>query len=253
MKRSASSEGGFTLIELLTVIAIIGILATILVPVVGKVRENARRTVDASNLRQIVQASLTYASDNNETLPPLNLDPTAGTNFARPAATASPTTTVHLYAAALALYGGLPDAALWVSQSDDATAANPALSSILNATRDGFGPNFASAVLSYQVVAGLRTRASANVPVAMTRGIQTATPYGWAGTPTGTYGTAGGHIAFLGGQVVFYRAIAGSTQLVRANGASAGAQTQNVLEAIPTSAALLAVAGVTGQSSGNGL
>jgi prepilin-type N-terminal cleavage/methylation domain-containing protein len=65
---------GFTLIELLTVIAIIGILAAILIPVVGKVRESARVSVCASNLRQLGLGIHLYAADNNDETPP-NRDP----------------------------------------------------------------------------------------------------------------------------------------------------------------------------------
>jgi len=61
---------GFTLIELLVVIAIIAILAAILFPVFAKAREKARQTKCLSNVRQIVLATMMYAQENKEALPP---------------------------------------------------------------------------------------------------------------------------------------------------------------------------------------
>ncbi len=61
----------FTLIELLTVIAIIGILAAILIPTVGKVRNTAQSARCVSNLRQIGQQILAYCGDNKGNLPNL--------------------------------------------------------------------------------------------------------------------------------------------------------------------------------------
>lgn len=64
-----SAPRAFTLIELLTVIAIIGILAAIIIPVVGKVRQTAQRSSALSNVRQLVLSMTVYASDNRGFLP----------------------------------------------------------------------------------------------------------------------------------------------------------------------------------------
>lgn len=67
--RNIARSQAFTLIELLTVIAIIGILAAILIPVVGSVRESARSARCISNLRQIHTGFILYSNDNAGRLP----------------------------------------------------------------------------------------------------------------------------------------------------------------------------------------
>lgn len=65
----ANRKRGFTLIELLAVIAIIGILGAILIPVVGAIKKKGEVATCASNLRQLGSAFLLYANDHNGALP----------------------------------------------------------------------------------------------------------------------------------------------------------------------------------------
>lgn len=60
---------GFTLIELLVVIAIVAILAAIIFPVFSRARENARKAVCMTNLRQLGMALRMYSQDWDERFP----------------------------------------------------------------------------------------------------------------------------------------------------------------------------------------
>jgi prepilin-type N-terminal cleavage/methylation domain-containing protein/prepilin-type processing-associated H-X9-DG protein len=69
MFNSVSRKNAFTLIELLVVIAIIAILASILFPVFGRARENARRSSCLSNCKQIMLGVMQYTQDYDERFP----------------------------------------------------------------------------------------------------------------------------------------------------------------------------------------
>lgn len=66
---SKPRNAGFTLTELLVVITITAVLASVLMTVVGRMRESARQTGCLSNLRNIGAAVFLYSTDNNDNMP----------------------------------------------------------------------------------------------------------------------------------------------------------------------------------------
>lgn len=76
--RRANREG-FTLIEILIVVAIIALLATILFPVFGRARENAKRASCLNNMKQLGLGLMQYSQDYDERFPTFMWNKDTGT------------------------------------------------------------------------------------------------------------------------------------------------------------------------------
>jgi prepilin-type N-terminal cleavage/methylation domain-containing protein len=201
---------GFTLIELLTVIAIIGILAAIIIPTVGKVRETAKRMVAASNLRQIGQASLIFATDNNDNLP-------QSYHQANSQTTANDSADTKAITYQLAYGGGLNDAQIWFAGSDETYVTG--LSTVLDSNKAGLQAQFSANATStsYEYMAGLIATDPSTAPIAWTRGIGANDAW----PTTAPWKADGGHIVYLGGNVQWYKNIKGV--IISGNGNTASA------------------------------
>ena len=70
MFKTSFRRTGFTLVELLVVVAIIALLVSILLPTLGKAKEQARIAICLSNLRSLGLGFAQYTTDNNDWYPP---------------------------------------------------------------------------------------------------------------------------------------------------------------------------------------
>lgn len=220
-----SRPAGFTLIELLTVIAIIGILAALIFPTIGKVRETAQRTVDANNLREIVKGATIYAADNNDRLP----DPAA--ILAQTPAPVTGGLGPFLWAGSLAQRGILTDPSFYFAKNDPAFNGSYPTAIVTPDDHTVLDPSFVTnRVLSFELVGGLRLGDAPTTPVAFTRGLLAT---GTWSVDNGAYKDLGGHIAFLGGNIQFFPNVAeAATQLTL----NSGRKGVSLLQALPYNA-----------------
>ena len=79
-----ASPPAFTLVELLVVVGVVAVLVALLMPALGRARENARRTQCANHLRQLALGFLLYGNANRYAWPlaaPFEGVPTAADPF----------------------------------------------------------------------------------------------------------------------------------------------------------------------------
>jgi hypothetical protein len=198
------------IINWLVGITVLLIFAAIIIPTINR-RNSPSPSSSSSNLRQVGQASLIYATDNHDQLPQVD--------------------DIHTYAFELARVGGLNDASIWIARGESNSDAARKLSTVLAADGKSLEPHFAAVRPSFAAaVRGLNANLPSTTPIAWTRGLQ----------PDGTwskdspYGGEGGHIVFLGGNVSWFRKITPADGLIDRD----GKPTTDIRAALPADAVI---------------
>jgi prepilin-type N-terminal cleavage/methylation domain-containing protein len=251
VSRRFGTTSGFTLIELLTVIAIIGILAAIVIPTVGTVREKAERAVDGNKVREILKAAQVYAGDNQDRLPdPINILTT----------TLNAPQQAWKWPGILAKNKVLDDATFWFCKNDPAfNGTFPRFIINPSAQRNQIYNEFNASGRSpsWEFVGGVKMSDPATTPVIWTRGLTNA---GTWNVTSGVYKDAGGFVAFLGGNVAFFPNLGNQqTSPLFSNNPTSTSQNKptNILQAIPFNASATnnsaRIYGIPPQAGGGGM
>jgi prepilin-type N-terminal cleavage/methylation domain-containing protein len=195
MKRKHLIDG-FTLLEVLAVIAIMGILATLLTPAIGNLLGKARKTRMLNNLHQIALAYTTYTNDGRSLQELHRCDNVAS------------------WAAVLARRTAVNDAALYIVPEDYLIQGEsrpiPQLVMVPHSDQSVPHESFKNFPLAITVITGLSPYANpSTTPLAYSRGLDPATgTWGAASGPDGgIYGTDGGFVVFLDGHVAYYESL----------------------------------------------
>jgi len=179
-------------------------------------RETARKTKDINNLRQIINASLLFASQNSERF----VSDTNTIDSSGRVINTGGTGTIDNVIETLAAGAGLNELNSWVSDSDGqalnlagpvpvliTTAGTPPTvnpNPVLTGTGSGGDDG---GIVSYEYVLNLTTASPTTTPLTFSRIDSPGSP-DWA--TTDIYGTDGGHIGFVGGSVAWFETLTGN-------------------------------------------
>lgn len=238
-KSKFRSSKGFTLIEILTVIAIIAILSAILVPTVSQMQSTARKTKDLSNMRQIINSSQQFASQNGDLFPQAGhsilTDLTTNTGLLQFNSTDSGTDTAGEVAALLAVEVGLDDVNVWISDSDPSPfkTSGPmpaiekgAMNVLLANTKPASSANLeGNGYLSFNYVVGLTLATPSHTPIIFSR-LDDPAATSWSDADM--YDGKGGHIGFAGGNVSWFEGDNPFGKLFKPDGSGASLMTDAI-------------------------
>ncbi|MFQ3225811.1 MAG: prepilin-type N-terminal cleavage/methylation domain-containing protein [Lentimonas sp.] len=231
MNTKKSPPSGFTLIELLTVIAIIGILAGILIPTIGAVKEKASMVASSSNMKQIATSFATFSNAGTRTRV-ISDKGTWSTSSNTQAAN------VKDWATVLAYHAGLTDAGLYFISSDEDVILAGALPRNIGVRKGNTfdestaWSSLSKDTISYTVVVNMSPNAPASTtPLLWTKGLDTKGTW----SNTSPWQGKGGHIAFMDGHTEFFPNLQEDEFKLQPGSAATGtSSTSNITQAIKT-------------------